>query len=401
MLLSFKDFSRPIPFTSIIKEELTPKQKRIVDRWASGSHSVMAAIASQGVIPNGQDRVTTPLIHPETPATPHPDVKDHLERNGYSISDYRAGKAIDPYNRETNIGKALAKTKADPSVINAFANDPNRAAAKQNVDDKLHVVVSRNAYDVAGMSTDRGWTSCMNMAGGSNAHYLKPAVEEGMHVAYLARKDDPELKNPLARIAMVPYNSYNQDGTKAAKTILRPEKTQYGTSDSAFADTVKNWTEQNFPIRDGVIYSRNQDVYNDDQNRNPETDNWRRALKYDTSKLASFNTLWNSRDPGDKAHAIMEHPEKVTTQHIQSVIDDYKNNYSSGDVSGYAKYVPQLVEAMSHPAVTKEQLADVFNSRSAFAKKAVAASPMLGAHPDLINKILNSKGSDILLIRSG
>jgi hypothetical protein len=374
----------------MIKEELTSGQKRIVDNWASGSHSIGAAIASQGVIPNNQDRVTTPLVHPEAPAIPHPDVQDHLERNGYNISDYRAGKAMDQYGRETNIGKALAKTKADPSVINAFANDPNRATAKQSVDDKLHVVVSRNAYDVAGMSTDRGWTSCMDMNSGSNAHYLKPAVEEGMHVAYLARKDDPELTNPLARIAMVPYNAYNKDGSKAAKTILRPEKTQYGTSDSAFADTVKNWSEKNFPIQDGVIYNRNQEVYNDTP-VSSQTDKWREAINYDSSRLGSFDTLYNSKRSGDRAQAILEHPEKVTPQHIQSAIDDYKNKYPSEDdeETAYKKYVPQLVQALHHPAVTKEQLDDVLaNSPDEHGKTAVAASPMLGAHPDLIQKIL-------------
>ena len=394
-MLSFKDFSpRPI-HSSMIKEELTPSQKRKVDDWAGGSHSIEAAIASQGVIPNGQDRVTTPLIHPEAPAIPHPDVQDHLERNGYNISDYRAGKAMDQYGRETNIGKALAKTKADPSVINAFVNDPNRATAKQNVDDKLHVVISRNAYDVAGMSTDRGWTSCMDMNKGSNAHYLKPAVEEGMHVAYLARKDDPELQNPLARIAMVPYNAYNRDGTKAAKTILRPEKTQYGTSDSAFADTVKKWTEKNFPIQDGVIYNRNQEVYNDTP-VSPQTDKWREAMDYDSSRLGSFDTLYNSKRPGDRAQAFIEHPEKVTSQHIQSAIDDYKNKYPSEDdeEKAHNKYVPQLIEAMRHPAVTKEQLDDVLtNDPDEHGKSAVAASPMLGAHPDLIKKILALPGN--------
>jgi hypothetical protein len=58
---------------------------------------------------------------------PHPLVKDHLEKHGYTVTDFVAGKATDQHGREVNIGKVLTKTKASPEVMHAFVNDETRS----------------------------------------------------------------------------------------------------------------------------------------------------------------------------------------------------------------------------------------------------------------------------------
>src|SRR5574343_1699289 len=82
--------------------------------------------------------------------SPHPDVESHLNQNGYKITDYLNGKAIDKHNRETNIGKALVKTKAPDHIKNTFENDPER---QQKSKDNMKIVISHRPTDVAGMTS--------------------------------------------------------------------------------------------------------------------------------------------------------------------------------------------------------------------------------------------------------
>jgi len=393
MILSFKEFSFKPTASVVIREELTPKQKQVVNTWTGGrSSSPEADRISGSVFPEGQSRISVPLTHPETPADPNPEVEDHLQRNGYAIKDYRTGKATDKYGREVNIGRALTRTKADPDLISTFANDPTRAASRQAADDDLHVVISKHPYDIAGMSTDRGWNSCMNMRGGEMNHYLEPAVQEGMHVAYLARRSDPDLKNPLARISLVPHTSENGD------TILRPEDKTYGTSDSSFHNTVQKWAEENFPMKDGTIYQRNQEVYNDSPLESSPT--WSEYSHYDSSRNGSFNSLWNSPVVGDRAQAFAKHPEKITPQHIQQVMDEYnsaepntkKENFSQE----YWQKAAPYAAALNHPLISEDQLRNAVLGKDPQMRMIGARSTMLGKYPNLIQQVFDSKDNDLI-----
>ena len=223
------------------------------------------------------------------------------------------------------------------------------------------------------MSTDRGWNSCMNMRGGEMNHYLEPAVQEGMHVAYLARRSDPDLKNPLARISLVPHTSENGD------TILRPEDKTYGTSDSSFHNTVQKWAEENFPMKDGTIYQRNQEVYNDSPLESSPT--WSEYSHYDSSRNGSFNSLWNSPELGDRAQAFEKHPEKITPQHIQQVMDEYnsappntkKENFSPE----YWQKAAPYAAALNHPLVSEDQLRNAVLGKDPQMRMVGARSTML------------------------
>jgi hypothetical protein len=198
------------------------------------------------------DRISIPLVHHESAEIePHPDVAEHLSKNNIKIKSYKAGLIEDPKypNRSIKLGKYLQQTNAPQNVIDSFNNDPNRRAAKQ-VQKGLHVVISRHPHDVAGMSTDQGWTSCMDLDGGVNSHYMKNEIKNGTHVAYLCRSEDPEAKTPLARIALKPYTH-----KKSGETILRPEQTVYGDADNAFGHTVNSWAEKNFPADPETVHA--------------------------------------------------------------------------------------------------------------------------------------------------
>ena len=79
----------------------------------------------------------------------------------------------------------------------------------------LSVVISRNPYDIVGMSTDRRWTSCMKLPnddpsiypGGAYHQHLMHDIELGTLVAYLIEPIDKNIDRPYARIAIKPYQN--------------------------------------------------------------------------------------------------------------------------------------------------------------------------------------------------
>ena len=348
-MFSFKQFiketSPVFGYNELLWEELTKDQKDQVDRWGDGS---AARALSSHVFPKDQDRMEIPLEMEQAPAVPHPDVQKHLEDNGYSINDYRGGFATDKYGRSVSIGKILNKTKASPEITNAFMNDPQRAASSIA---QPKIIISRHPHDVAGMSTDRGWRSCMEMGGpntrgGINQHYLQHDIQNGTHVAYLVRPEDNDIKKPMARIALKPYHDSDLTGFDVDHTILRPESRVYGIGargddddnnasgvDSAivssFKNTVRNWTNQNFPMKENSTYTKNDDVYNDDGK----------------TTIVPFEKGINSTNPIHIANAFEDHPEKITQEHVDKVL------FPGNDYGSAAK-----IAALKHKLSTPKQI---------------------------------------------
>ncbi len=246
-------------FSEFLQEALDPKHIEQVQQWINGigGKELAAKAISQHVFKD-KDTLIHPLNEDHVEIPIHPEVKDHLEKFGYKIpssAEYHAGYAVDKYNRITSIGKALKRTKAEPSVVGAFENDPNRAASNKK---KLAIAYTWEPKHVASMSTGRGWTSCMNMDEGMNRHYLEHDIAHGTHVAYLIHDDDHKIDSPLARIALKPFKS--EDGEH---TILRPETTTYGTAKDSFGQHVSDWAETHFPAKPDVEYRKPNDLYND------------------------------------------------------------------------------------------------------------------------------------------
>jgi HEAT repeat protein len=353
-MLMFKQFIKEYinitEYNQLLGEELTPEQKRGVDKWGPPTEGEKI---SGHVIPHGQDRIYIPLEHPDDkPVEPHPDVKAHLEKHGYQITDYKGNKAKEPkYGREIRIGKALAATNASKELVSTFNNDPNRAASNSG---KLGVVISRHRYDVAGKSTDRGWTSCMNMKDGCNRHYLKKHYDAGGHEAYLVHEHDKEAKSPLARISLNPFRSKDK-----THTILRPEGRRYGTSDHAFGHTVRKWAETNFPADDDKIYHKDKRVYNDD---------------YKTV-ISSPGALLKSKKSEDRESAFHADQNNVTPEHITQGLNDRNEHVRNA--------------AIRNPNATPEHITKALNDKSVMVRASAARHS--NATPEHITKALNDK----------
>jgi len=176
---------------------------------------------------------------------------------GYEIDDYKRGlakKSSDP-SKKIKIGKLIK----DKELLNKFANDPIRAATRQAA--PLEVVFSRDPIDIAGMSTGRGWVSCMDLDDGPTVtnKYIPADIKNGAIIAYLIRENDKNIDNPLGRILIKPYYYKNH-------LILFPDSV-YGTNVAGFREVVNkfckfvnsNSPEGNYRLRK----SSNSDSHSD------------------------------------------------------------------------------------------------------------------------------------------
>ena len=135
------------------------------------------------------------------------------------------------------IGKLIAKDTipmpgGDMNALDLFTKDPVRLG--KNItssisSNNLWLVISNHAYDIAGMSTNRDWTSCMNVLNGDNKVYVKHDIQYGTLVVYLIDKDDTNIQHPYGRILIKPYKLQRKGyfGFDAAPIVYSPEPTVY------------------------------------------------------------------------------------------------------------------------------------------------------------------------------
>jgi len=136
---------------------------------------------------------------------------------------------------------------------------------------KLIVVISRNPYDIAGMSTDRRWTSCMRLPdddpsiypGGAYHQHLINDIELGTLVAYLIEPTDKNIEHPYARIAIKPYQNI-----KDKSIVLYAENRVYNDASlddniyEEFKNIVNNFLDKIQDDKEGIFESM-PDLYND------------------------------------------------------------------------------------------------------------------------------------------
>ena len=179
-------------------------------------------------------------------------IQKSVAEKGYVVEDYITGIAVDASGkRRIKIGKLLS-----PELQQVFANDKSRSNARNAASGNQMIVISRHPYDVAGMSTDRGWVSCMHLVGGSNAKYVKDDIVQGSIIAYLVSKDDLNLQRPSARILLRVYRAEN------GKKGLFPSGI-YGARSQLFFDTVRKWCSEVNATYFGIPYGMTMDLLDD------------------------------------------------------------------------------------------------------------------------------------------
>jgi len=110
-----------------------------------------------------------------------------------------------------------------PSLFNDTVTFFNQHKLPNDLD--LVIVVSRHPYDIAGMSTNRGWRSCMEINNGQFREYVSSSITAGVLAAYLCYSNDTtdivdsrgkhhknnkiNIQNPLGRILIKPFYRRN------------------------------------------------------------------------------------------------------------------------------------------------------------------------------------------------
>ena len=133
------------------------------------------------------------------------------------------------------IGKIIQNVKeplTGKSLTDFFSNDPIRLSKDiiKNINtNNLWLAISAHPYDIAGMSANRNWTSCMNIFGGDMADYVEYDIEFGTVICYIISKEDKNINNPIGRVLIKPYKLARKGykGTDPAPIVYSPEVTVY------------------------------------------------------------------------------------------------------------------------------------------------------------------------------
>jgi hypothetical protein len=270
-----------------LDEELNDYQKKLVDNMPKMGHREKTH--HDAVFGEGNDRMVIPYDDSkDEPITTfnfrnksHPlsatfRVLDKLQGEGYRTDDYKSGLAYhhESPNRKMKIGKVLDKIGASdkPAGIQSLGKTPKDLTYKQAYDSDPYtsakgmkqIVITRNRHDVAGMSTGRGWSSCMGLDsaygkndGGINKRYVKQDLEHGTLSAYLTRPGDDTIQNPIARVNIKQFTKGN------SSSIYRPENRVYGTGGKEWTGAVDKWSKEKYPAEAG-IYTKHHGLYDDD-----------------------------------------------------------------------------------------------------------------------------------------
>jgi len=131
-----------------------------------------------------------------------PIITKFLGYRGYEVVNFYKGK-VKKFNDKNiiNIGKVLTFLgKRDKEALDLLKKYAGEKSLLSIGDDYL-IVISKHPYDIVGMSTDRNWTSCMNIRDDKVSQYNKYLpldITQGTIVSYLIKRHDLNIKRPIA-----------------------------------------------------------------------------------------------------------------------------------------------------------------------------------------------------------
>lgn len=156
------------------------------------------------------------------------EISDYMNWIGCCITDYKKG-LCNFKGRELRIGKFFNENDRQ-DLLKVYSESKT---SLKNIDN-LSVVICRHPYDIIGMSTNRGWSTCIDLNdkkyGGTHLGGLRNNLTSGCLVAYLIRDDDRNINNPVSRIVINLYGGRLCSDSKC-----------YGTSVKEFKDFVSEW----------------------------------------------------------------------------------------------------------------------------------------------------------------
>ena len=193
-------------------------------------------------------------------------IVSYLNNANYEVVNFKDGLVRKKDDKNiTSFGKVLTMlSKKDPEardLLNAYNNEKSVMA----LGDDYVMVISRHPYDIGGMSTDRAWTSCVDLRGErENKKYIPIDVEKGTIVSYLLNKNDLNIKNPVARISIKPF--INKSNEKNVLYGIEQDSVKYGRQHEGYVKKLINVLDIAQEEKTG-IFKIDEKLYPDNKNK--------------------------------------------------------------------------------------------------------------------------------------
>ena len=214
-----------------------------------------------------------------------PNEADAVQSYSLSNTDefkknYIEGYYISPVsNIKISIGKIfnlIKKKSPDFKILNNDISILEKIYNNRLVPFKGKIIISRHPYDIAGMSTDRGWTSCMNLDSGEYKNYVETSLNNGALIAYLVNENDTNINKPISRLLIKTFVKIDEDINFNNPNWLLKVSSIYGQNYEKFSKIVQNWLNDNwndkikksvnkyttFTLHDG-FYNESSEIDND------------------------------------------------------------------------------------------------------------------------------------------
>ena len=220
---------------------------------------------------DNQQRIYIPVEYEEIKkiSRTQKDIERVLNTLGYKIKDYGLGMAyqIDNPKRVVRIGKLL-NSVGDTFLLKLFTEDKDRTLAKQK--DDYSIVICQHPYDITAMTTGREWSSCLDVLGGANRHFIPEEIKSGTFTVYFIKTSDRNINNPIGRINVKLYsendNKENQEDVDNYNEfpehwVWIPDTGEYGSFPNEGIKTLKKWLMQTQNYNDGYLYYKISNTY--------------------------------------------------------------------------------------------------------------------------------------------
>lgn len=285
---------------------------------------------------------------------PNEDVMNALTTMQYDVMDYNKGIFVKPPKPES-IGKIFQANAVEPRIANIFEVEHTEDFNTSN----QVIVITRDKYEVAEVSTNKKWNSCLNLGGGwtgldtlgkRQGENSEPAIRDvsiGCIAAYLVKKNDMNLDDPVARVSMKPFIS---DTTHHIALGVHDKVYFRGASyPSEFREKVKEWADAvNASQELDGLFILHPEAYNFDefeyQNKTQQHGNYESDKRtYDTYRSAiqkvppelltiGYLKMVLANDPTTYPTVVSRAPNAKTAIELTRT---YIKNTHSGDISGY------------------------------------------------------------------
>ena len=228
--------------------------------------------------------------------------------------------------------KQEAKEKIN-ALLKLYDESPEVKLARENKTLTFYIVFSKHAYDVAGMSTNRGWSSCMNLYQGVNARYIQHDVKDGTMVAYLVKNDDLNIERPVARVAIKPFVNIDDE----SNVFYEPEERVYGTPPLTFLEVLTKIINDAQPGKSGR-FKMVDTLYCDSK---------REVVKYGTANIKQL-----------VANIIKNKQLATTTDEVFYILNNYSTYSENGGTLQYSDADKLYVDAPYATVNFKESITE-------------------------------------------